>query len=133
MKSMFRTRLIMAIIGTMLHETAIVVLWLWGLPEVGVYLPVWMLVIVMVLWGGYATAAFMIVTKALRREVVIGLPALVGGKGKAISPLTPEGQVMVQSEIWTARAVDGNLKAGDEILVVGQEGLKLYVRSLEQR
>jgi len=122
----------MAIIGTILHETAIVVIWLWGLPELGVFLPVWLLVIVMVLWGGYATAAFMIVTKALRREVVIGLPAMIGGKGKAISPLSPEGQVMVMSEIWTARAVDGNMKAGEEVLVVGQEGLILYVRRLGQ-
>jgi len=132
MKSMFRTRLILAIIGTLLQEVAIVVIWLWGLPEAGIYPPVWLLAIVMVLWGVYATTAFMIVTKALRREEVIGLPAMIGGKGKVLSPLAPEGQVMVQGEIWTARSVEGNMKAGEKILVVGQEALKLYVRRLGQ-
>jgi len=40
--------------------------------------------------------------------------------------------VMVQSEIWTARSVEGNMQAGEKILVVGQEALKLYVRRLGQ-
>jgi len=118
----------MAIIGTLLQEVAIVVIWLWGLPQIGVFLPVWALILVMIVWGIYATVAFMVVTKALKRKELVGLPAMIGGEGKTVGRLSPEGLVMVEGELWAAKSVDGNIEGGGKILVVGQEGLKLYVR-----
>jgi membrane-bound ClpP family serine protease len=125
---MFRTRLIMSIVGTMFQEAVIVAIWLWGLPYLDVHLSIWALVLVMIGWGIYSAIAFMIGTKALTRKQVIGLPMMVGGMGKAISNLAPEGQVKVKGEIWGAHTVEGNIDSGEEIEVVGQEGLKLYVR-----
>jgi len=125
---MMTMRLITAIISTAIQEIALWVIWRWGLPEVGVYLPVWALVVVMVLWGTYAMATFLLVTKALRRKEVIGLPMMVGGRGKAVSRLAPEGQVMVGGELWNARAAEGLIENNTEVLVVAQDGLKLIVR-----
>ncbi len=118
----------MAIIGTLLQEVAIVVIWLWGLPQIGVFLPIWVLILVMIVWGIYATVAFMVVTKALKRKELVGLPAMIGGRGKAVGHLSPDGLVKVEGELWAAKSVDGNIEGGEKILVVGQEGLKLYVR-----
>jgi len=118
----------MSIVGTVIQEIIIVGIWWWGLPYLGVHLPVWALVLVMIGWGIYSAIAFMIGTKALTRKQVIGLTTMVGGTGKAISPLAPEGQVMVKGEIWGARTVEGNIDSGEQIEVVGQEALKLYVR-----
>jgi len=127
-KTMFRTRLIMSIVGTVFQEAIIFAIWRWGLPYLDVQFPVWALVLVMIGWGIYSAIAFMIGTKALTLKQVIGLTTMVGATGKAINPLAPEGQVMVKGEIWGARTVEENIDSGEEIGVVGQEGLKLYVR-----
>ena len=93
-----------------------------------VELPLAVLIAVMVVWAAYAVTNFWIVTRALRRKAVLGLPAMVGSRGKVLSPLTPEGQVRIKGEIWGARSVDGDIDRGGEVMVVGQDGLKLIVR-----
>jgi len=128
---MLTARLIMAIISTLLQEIALFVIWRWGLPEVGIFLPLYVLIIVMILWGAYATITFWVVTKALKRKELVGLPAMVGGRGRVVSQLTPEGQVMVSGELWGAKSVEGNIEQGEEVLVVGQDGLKLFVRQIK--
>ena len=118
----------MSIAGTVLQEAIIVAIWRWGLPQLDIRLSVWTLVLVMIVWGIYSAIAFMIGTEALTRKQFIGLTTMVSATGKAISPLAPEGQVRVKGEIWGARSVEGNIDSGEEIVVVGQERLKLYVR-----
>ncbi len=127
---MMTMRLITAVISTAIQEVALWVIWRWGLPELGVYLPVWVLVMVMFIWGTYAMATFLLVTKALRRKEIIGLPMMVGGKGRAVSRLAPEGQVVVSGELWNARAAEGAIENNTEVLVVAQDGLKLIVREV---
>jgi membrane-bound ClpP family serine protease len=127
---MMTMRLITAVISTAIQEVALWVIWRWGLPELGVYLPLWVLVVVMFIWGTYAMATFLLVTKALRRKEIIGLPMMVGGKGRAVSRLAPEGQVVVSGELWNARAAEGVIENNTEVLVVAQDGLKLIVREV---
>jgi len=59
---------------------------------------------------------------------VMGLPAMVGSRGKVVSPLSPEGMVKIKGELWKAASEGGVLDIGDEITVVGQDGLRLIVR-----
>jgi membrane-bound ClpP family serine protease len=42
--------------------------------------------------------------------------------------LNPQGTVFVAGSWWTAEAVDGEVKAGEPIEVVGVQGLRLKVR-----
>lgn len=123
-----RGRLIFAIISTLLEEAAIAVIVLWGLPQVGIQIPLWGLIIIMVAWITYSIITFRLGTRALRRKQVAGLPNMIGTKGKVVSPLTPEGLVRIKGELWVARSATGELKPGGEIIVVGQERLKLVVR-----
>lgn len=125
---MTRSRLIVAIISTILEEIAIVVIWRWGLPQMDIYLSDFMLIMVMVGWLAYSIFTFWFVTRSLRRELVVGLPTMVGSKGKAVSPLTPVGQVRIKGETWGAESIDRNIDTGEPILVVGEDGLKLMVR-----
>lgn len=73
-----------------------------------------------------------IVSKGLatRRLPVVmgGTRGLIGAKGVATTSLSPEGSVLLHSEDWTAVAVEGNIPAGEQVEVVGVEGLKLRVR-----
>ena len=75
----------------------------------------------------FAVDDFWFVTRILKRQTVIGLPTMIGSKGKVASPLEPEGLVTIKSELWGATAVEGNIGKGEEVTVTEQEGLKLTV------
>ncbi|GAF92028.1 unnamed protein product, partial [marine sediment metagenome] len=53
---MMTARLISAIVSTLLEEAALVVLWLWGLPQLGIELPLFVLFTVMAVWAVCARA-----------------------------------------------------------------------------
>ena len=125
---MLTARLIIAIVSTVLEEVALVVIWRWGLPQLGIHLPLYVLIIAMVIWAIYAVTTFWLVTRTLKKKAVVGLPNMIGGRGKVVSPLTPEGQVMIKSELWGAKSIGANVEIGEEVVVVGQDGLKLIVR-----
>ncbi len=121
-------RLVLAIISTLLEETAIVVIVLWGLPEIGVHIPLPGLIALMVAWGAYSVITYRMGSRALREKPVISLPDMVGSKGAVVSPLAPEGLVKIKGELWIAKSVGGEMEPGVEVIVVGQDRLKLVVR-----
>ena len=121
-------RLILAIVSTAAVEVALFAVWRWVLPEYGIEIPVAALVAVMVGWAIFAVVDFWFVTRILKRQTLVGLPTMIGSKGKVANPLTPEGQVIIKGEIWGAEAIDKNIGSGEQIIVVGQDGLKLIVR-----
>ncbi|MFC1954975.1 NfeD family protein [Chloroflexota bacterium] len=125
---MTAARLVLAIVSTSLEEVAIWVVWRWGLPQLGVNIPFYILIVVMVGWLVWSAGFFVFVTKTLRRQKIIGLPTMVGSKGKVTNPLTPEGMVTIRSELWQAESVEGDMDKGEEVMVVGEDGLKLVVR-----
>jgi membrane-bound serine protease (ClpP class) len=127
-KKMTTARLILAIVSTALEEVAIYVIWRWLLPEFDIKLPISVLIGVMVAWAAFAAALFIFTTRTLKRQTVIGLPTMIGSKGKVASSLVPEGLVRIKGELWGATSAEGNVDTGEEIEVVGEDGLKLVVR-----
>jgi membrane-bound serine protease (ClpP class) len=62
-----------------------------------------------------------------RRPVLVGSNTLAGARGL----VRHDGHVAVRGELWRARAENGTaLEAGEEVEVVGLEGLTLVVRRL---
>ena len=120
-------RLILAIISTLLEETAIAVIVLLGLPRLGIYIPLPGLIALMVLWLVYSVVTYRAGSRALRRKPVINIP-VIGSKGKVVSPLVPEGLIKIKSELWVASSAGKKLDVGSEVIVVEQDGLKLVVR-----
>ncbi len=125
---MTTARLIIAVVSTLIEEFAFYAIWRWLLPEFDIYLPVWVLVAVMAFWAVFAITSFILVTRVLRRQALVGLPTMVGTRGKVSSPISPEGQVMIKGELWTARSIDGDINTGEAVTVVGQDSLQLIVR-----
>ena len=117
----------MAIVSTLLEETALVVIVLLGLPRLGILIPLAGLIALMVAWGAYSVTTYRIGSRALRRKLVVGLPGMVGCKGKVVSPLVPEGLVKIKGELWVAKSTSGRIDIGEKVTVVGQDGLKLDV------
>ena len=121
-------RLILAIVSTLLEEAALVVIVLVGLPELGIKVPIGVLITVMVLWGAFSVFLYRIGSRALRKKPVVGLTIMVGSKGKAVNPLAPDGFVRIKGELWEAKSLSGRIGAREKVVVVGQDGLKLAVR-----
>jgi len=124
-------RLVIAIFSTLMEETALVVIVLLGLPKIGVHIPLAGLIALMVAWGAYSVITYRIGSRALRMKPLVGLPHMVGSKGKVVSPLVPEGLVRIKGELWMAASEDKNIGTGEQVTVVGQDGLKLIVRKAD--
>ena len=123
-----RTRLIWAIVSTMLEEAAIAAVVLWGLPQIDINIPLWALIVMMVAWAAFTVFVFRKGTQALKKKPVVGLTNMVGSKGKVVNHLDPQGMVRIKGELWEAISVGGKVSTGKEVTVVGQDGLKLIVR-----
>jgi len=121
-------RLIIAIVSTSLEEAALAVGVLWGLPKLGIYIPLWVLIIVMVAWAVYTVTTYRMGSRALRKKPVDGLMGMVGSEGEVVSPLVPEGMVRIKGELWRAESASGEIDTGEEVTVVGQDRLRLVVR-----
>jgi membrane-bound ClpP family serine protease len=127
-KRLTLTRLALAIISMAFEQVAIWLIWRWVLPEFGVKLPVSVLIGVMAGWAVLGTWLFIITSHALKKQVPAGLPSMVGTVGKTTTRLAPEGMVKIKGELWRARSAEGDIDAGEAIVVTGEERLKLLVR-----
>jgi len=124
------TRLVLAIISTLLEEAAVVAIVLWGLPQLEIYIPLAGLIALMVVWGVFSVFIYRMGSRALRRKPVVDLLPMVGSRGKVVSQLALDGQVRIKGELWQATLAGERIDAGEEVIVVDQEGLKLIVRKI---
>lgn len=121
-------RLIMAIVTTIIEEAALVAIVLWGLPQLGIDLHVGVLIALMAALAAFAVITYRMGSRALKKKPVVGLPDMVGSRGRAVSNLAPEGVVMIRGELWESRAESRKINVGSKVIVVGQDGLKLIVK-----
>ena len=126
------TRLIMAIIGTLLEEAALIAIVLLGLPQLGINLPLPGLIGLIIALGAYAIITYRKGSRALRKKPVAGLETMIGSKGEVVKTLAPEGLVRIKGELWAAKSTGRRIDTGEEIIVVGQDGLKLTVQKMEK-
>ena len=73
-------RLILAIFSTLLEEAALVVIVLWGLPQLGIRIPLAGLIALMVAWGAFSVFTYRMGSRALRRKPLVGLADMVGSE-----------------------------------------------------
>jgi membrane-bound serine protease (ClpP class) len=93
-------------------------------PELGV--SPWVAFAVSAAFGGITAFLIRLAVRARRRKVRLGVDALVGSTAAAMEPLTPEGHVLVEGEIW--RAVSNEpVKVGTRLRVVGHDEYLLRV------
>ena len=124
-----RARLVLAILTTLLEETAIVIIVNWALPMIGINIPLAGLIALMVVWGVYSVTVYRLGSRALRRKQVVGLPDMLGTRGRVVSLSGSDGMVRIKGELWVAETDSGEMQLGEEVVVVGQERLKLVVRA----
>jgi membrane-bound serine protease (ClpP class) len=77
-------------------------------------------------FGAITVFLVRLAVRARRRKSRLGADALVGARAMAMEPLTPEGHVLVEGEIWRAIASQP-IPAGTAVLVTGHEQMVLRV------
>ena len=127
-KRLTRGRLVLAVTSSTAEEFVIYSIWRWLLPQWDINLPVAALIAAMVAWGIFSIWLFVFTTRTLKKQVPVGLPSMIGTVGRAASRLAPEGMVRIRSELWVATTESGEIKKGENIKVIGEDGLRLVVR-----
>jgi membrane protein implicated in regulation of membrane protease activity len=117
------------IITTLLEEAALVAVVFWLLPRLGINIPLWGLILMMVALGIYAWVAYWFGKKALDKKPMIS-PG-IGSRGRTTTPISPTGYVRVNGELWQASS-SSTIGAGEEIAVVGVEGMTLLISPVAQ-
>jgi membrane-bound serine protease (ClpP class) len=77
-------------------------------------------------FGAITVLLMRVAVLSRRMKTRLGLDALVGSRATAMEPLTPEGHVLVEGEIWRAVASEP-VAAGSPLRVVGREQYLLHV------
>ena len=119
---------ILTAFATLLEEIAIVLIVLLVLPRFGIYIPLPGFIALMVGLGVWGVISYRAASQTLRKKPMVGLPAMVGSKGKVISSLAPNGVIKIRDELWEAISDGHRIDTGQEVIVVKQRGLKLVVR-----
>jgi membrane-bound ClpP family serine protease len=117
-------RLVVAVVTTGAEEAAIYAVWRWLLPGV----PAAAVAAIMAVWLGFCIWLFVFTTRALKLRPTKGMLSMVGMTGRAAGPLSPEGMVNIRGELWKAASIEGKIKSGEVVEVVGEEGLRLKVK-----
>ena len=125
-------RAVMAVISIALEEGGIWAVWYYILPYFDILLPVGVLIAVMVGWLAFSIWLFIFTTKVLKKQKPIGLTGMIGLHGYTVEKLAPRGMVRIQSELWMANSIDGDIEKGEEIVVTGENGLLLDVRRVDK-
>jgi membrane-bound serine protease (ClpP class) len=73
------------------------------------------------------------VAQARRMKVKAGPEELVGKVGTVTSVLAPRGEVRIEGQIWRAESVGTEVKEGEQVEVIGREGLTLKVKPKPNR
>jgi membrane-bound serine protease (ClpP class) len=92
----------------------------------------WVAIATSVGFGGITVLLVRLAMRARRMKTRLGADALVDQSAKAMEPLTPEGHVLVEGEIWRAVATEP-VPAGAELRVVSHEQYLLHVTPVEPR
>jgi membrane protein implicated in regulation of membrane protease activity len=118
-----------AVLSWILEEVLLAAFILWLLPHFfNINLPLWGLAILMLALAVYSGVMYRIGRQTFYIRPKVAAENIIGSEGIVARPLAPEGLVKVQGVLWKAICNESELGVGDEVEVVGMEGLKLIVR-----
>jgi len=117
-----------AVISWIIEEALLVAAVLWLLPLVKINVPLWGLIILMLALAIHSGVMYHLGRQTFSIRPKVAAENIIGSEGTVTKPLAPEGYVKVQGVLWKAKCNGFELGVGDEVEVVGIEGLKLIVR-----
>ena len=116
------------ILVLLLDEVAALVLVLLVLSFLGITIPLLVTIVIALLLGAFGFIIQRAVIPTLHKKKITGSEGMIGLNATVIKPLTPVGVVIVCGELWKTKSVDEDIEAGEEVEIVGINGLILIVR-----
>ena len=117
----------------LLDDAAALVLVLLVMRFLGIELPLSLKIAIALILGTLIFIIHKAVIPALRRRKIAGSEGMIGLGGEVIESLTPVGVITVMGEYWKAKSVDEDIAAGEEVEILGVNGLTLAVRLKDRR
>ncbi|MGO9316717.1 MAG: NfeD family protein [Terracidiphilus sp.] len=90
----------------------------------------WVALAVSAAFGSITVFLVRLVVRAQRMKSSLGPSTLVGSRARTMEPLTPEGHVLVEGEIWSAVSTEP-VPAGAPVRVIGLDKYLLHVEPAE--
>jgi len=121
--------ILQAVLSWMLEEILLAAAVLWLLPHFfNINIPLWGLAILMLALAAYSGAMYRFGRQTFFIRPKVAAENIIGSEGVVTKPLAPEGYVKVQGVLWKATCNESELGVGDEVEVIGMEGLRLIVK-----
>lgn len=117
----------LVILVVLLDEVIVVALVFLALWLLGVDIPLPVIIVTALLLGAIILMTYKLVIPALHKKRITGSEGMVGLEGTVIEPLTPMGVVRVGGENWKAKSTGENIAVGEEVEILGVDGLTLRV------
>jgi membrane-bound serine protease (ClpP class) len=89
-----------------------------------------LIIFVVVLTTLFFVFAITLGIKAQKRKPTTGIEGLIGERGVTITKLSPEGEIKVHGEFWSAECDEEVIAKGENVEVIGIDNLKLKVKSI---
>lgn len=118
---------IQAIVGALLEQALLVALVVWLLPKFGIELPLWLVAILMIALAVHSYIMYHVGRPTFSLKPKVAFENIIGAEGRVVRWQGADGYVKVQGVLWKARCDRCELNCGEEVVVVGIEGLKLVV------
>ena len=112
----------------LLDDAAALVLIILLLRFLEIQIPLSITIFVAILAGTLIFVIHKAVIPDFRRKPVTGREAMIGTEGRVVKTLRPIGTIIVGSEYWSAKSVNGNIGVGENVEIVGLDGLTLEVK-----
>lgn len=93
-----------------------------------VKLPLWAMIVIGLVLGGYIFFRTLAVLPSVRRKKISGSEGMIGMVGEVTESLKPSGIIRVSGERWQAESVEGHIDIGEEVEVLSICRLKLEVK-----
>ncbi len=120
------------VLVALLDDALVLALILFVLWFFKIKIPLPVTIVIALLLGTFVFIVHKAVIPSLHKKKVTGSEGMVGLEGNVIKPLTPVGVIRVKGEYWTAKSVEGDIAAGEDVEILGVNRLTLEVRGKVQ-
>ncbi len=118
----------LVVLVAVLDDAAVVALVLLVLSFLKVEIPLVAKIVIGLLLGSLVFIIHKAIIPSLHKKKVTGSEGMIGLECTVTEPLLPKGVVKVGSEYWQAKSTGENIAAGEDVEVLGLDGLTLVVR-----
>lgn len=116
------------VLASLIDDVAVLVLIFLGLWIFHVKITWWLILVIGLAMVVFVFIMHRAIVPGLRRRKMTGAEGMIGMSGMVTELLNPKGVVKVKDEYWSASSVDGDIGTGEEVEVVGINGLNLEVK-----